>query len=260
MGVPLPSAEIYARAIIAAAISFGDDPEKSITGPRGVARRALAPAACAIASVGQLAIDDVIRPLGVNMVTVRQARVRATEGFVRAEREAQAACRHAGLAPRPSSPPVAALQPAAVEPAPPRPAPPPAAPVVAKVAVEPVRREATAFRDQAARLAELRRDQRPVAAPVHRPAPPPEPARPLNVRPAAPMQTDLETRILEALEGGDAITSQGLATRLDAKESVVISALTHLEARHLIVSAPAPESASRRYVWKVTPIKATAHG
>lgn len=89
----MPSADLYARAIIASAASFGDCPQRAMLAPRGPTRRCLAPAIAAIASVCGVTIRDACGPLGAAANSVPGARNNNPVAFARAQAEAEAAIR-----------------------------------------------------------------------------------------------------------------------------------------------------------------------
>lgn len=126
----MPSADLYARAIIASAVNYGDDPIEALTVKAGLARRCLAPAITGLARGSQTAISDICRTLGYRTTSVSSARQHGGVRFQKAQDAAEEAVRYAlrtkALAERQEAP----LAPAA----PPQPIPAPQAAPVAPVA------------------------------------------------------------------------------------------------------------------------------
>jgi hypothetical protein len=104
------TADLYARAIIAAAASYGDDPVAACEARRGPVRRSLAPAVVALSRVLQKPRREVARALGIDAGNL--ARAEFTPGFEAAFERAEAAVRQA------TSPPVVTVHPPALEPHP----------------------------------------------------------------------------------------------------------------------------------------------
>jgi hypothetical protein len=91
----MPSADLYARAIIASAVSFGDCPERAMLVARGAARRPIAPAIAAIARACDISLAEACRPLDASETAIPRARNNNPVGFARAQAEAEAAIRYA---------------------------------------------------------------------------------------------------------------------------------------------------------------------
>lgn len=113
----MPSADLYARAIIASAVNYGDDPIEALTVKAGLARRCLAPAITGLARGSQTAISDICRTLGYRTTSVSSARQHGGVRFQKAQDAAEEAVRYAlrtkALAERQEAPlaPAAAREP-----------------------------------------------------------------------------------------------------------------------------------------------------
>jgi hypothetical protein len=100
------TADLYARAVIASAVSLGDDPVESLAGPpRKGGRRALAPAASALFDAVRTSMDAVCAPLGLHSTSVFHARQRMSRPFRQAEAAAAEAVRWTLKARPPSAAP-----------------------------------------------------------------------------------------------------------------------------------------------------------
>jgi len=91
----MPSADLYARAIIAAAVNYGDDPIEALTVKSGLARRCVAPAITGLARGSQAAISDICRTLGYRTTSISQARSLGGVRFQKAQDAAEEAVRYA---------------------------------------------------------------------------------------------------------------------------------------------------------------------
>ncbi|MDP1873665.1 hypothetical protein [Phenylobacterium sp.] len=91
----MPSADLYARAIIASAVNYGDDPIEALTVKAGLARRCLAPAITGLARGSQTAISDICRTLGYRTTSISSARQHGGVRFQKAQDAAEEAVRYA---------------------------------------------------------------------------------------------------------------------------------------------------------------------
>jgi hypothetical protein len=98
--------DLFARAVIASAVAFGDDPA-GVLESRGNSRRALAPAASALFEVVKVTMEEACRPLGLRSTTVFHARHRMSPTFRKAEAAAAEAIRWALKAAPVAAPPTA---------------------------------------------------------------------------------------------------------------------------------------------------------
>jgi hypothetical protein len=114
----MPSADLYARAIIASAASFGDCPVVAISNGWGSARRSLAPAVAAIVSTCGVMQKSACKSVGLRSTVVSAARNANPVAFARAQAEAEAAIRYAlrtkALAERHEPPPAPGARPQAI--------------------------------------------------------------------------------------------------------------------------------------------------
>lgn len=113
------TADICARAVIASARVYRDDPIKACTATTGKIRRSLAPAVLALSGVLNLPRPRVAKVFGVSSWTVNQAAASPSPRFI----EAQAAAEGAVLAwsePLAPEPPAPSPPPAGVELPPPQ--------------------------------------------------------------------------------------------------------------------------------------------
>jgi hypothetical protein len=83
MTAPL-TAEIFARAIIAAAVSWGDSPIEAMTTKHKLKRRAMAPAAIGVSQSTGVSLERVAGVLGLKCSNVFTAAERASPGFTKA--------------------------------------------------------------------------------------------------------------------------------------------------------------------------------
>lgn len=90
--IPL-TAELFARAIIASAVSYGDDPVEACTAADRRRRRALAPALYGLREVTGASLATSARILGVNATAAAVSRNRGGERFARAVSAASEALR-----------------------------------------------------------------------------------------------------------------------------------------------------------------------
>lgn len=262
---PPLTADLAARAIIAAAVKYGDDPVVALTADKAAgpfARRCLTPAASAMARECEISMARVGPILGVSGAAIGVARAKGRPGFVAAETSAREALRYAlqwqafGVSPGET---VALRGAASFDPrplpttahlgvyVPPRPTPQGAVkvvPVERPAPPPPARRFIAAVLDEAAP---------PVSGPVLRP--PPRSAPPVGVSSArAPMPTpatSLEGRILAFLTEAGSATTPTLATRLDAKEAGVCSALSVMLSEGRVAADPLPPEGLRAQRWRV---------
>ncbi|MBC7169246.1 hypothetical protein, partial [Phenylobacterium sp.] len=89
------SADLYARAIIAAAISYGDDPVAALETRSGRARRCLAPAITGIARGSGVKLKAVCNTLGYDVTSISRARTANRDQFQKAQDAAEEAVRYA---------------------------------------------------------------------------------------------------------------------------------------------------------------------
>lgn len=90
--VPL-TADLFARAVIAAARSYGDDPVRALEVDRGRTRRCLAPAAAGICRATGASMARVSRIMGVRANNI--ARAKEADGFQLASMAAERAAKFA---------------------------------------------------------------------------------------------------------------------------------------------------------------------
>lgn len=115
MSAPL-TAELFARAIIASAVSFGDDPAEALTTTLRLRRRCLAPAVIGLVRATNVHLDRIAGILALKVSNITAAAERASPGFVRAAEAArEAVALHLGGL-EPEAPAQAYAEPA-VEPA-----------------------------------------------------------------------------------------------------------------------------------------------
>lgn len=98
-GKPALTADLIARAIVAAAQSYGDDPVRALTSKSPPLRRCLSAATGGISLLMEVRADVIAPVLGVGQNTVTSARCRQDERFRAAERAAERAARYAGWRP-----------------------------------------------------------------------------------------------------------------------------------------------------------------
>jgi len=91
----MPSADLYARAIIASALNYGDDPVAALEARSGIVRRCLAPAITGLALGSKTPIAEVCRPLGYRTTSISSARNLGGERYQKAQDAAEEAVRYA---------------------------------------------------------------------------------------------------------------------------------------------------------------------
>jgi hypothetical protein len=232
--IPL-TADLVARAIIAAARAYGDDPVISVTSISTQKRRALSPALSGLNYALDIPLDRLCAIFGMKKSSIHVARAPSVRkpAFTAAEQAAMAAA--GGAAP---------------EPAPPSPEPPlripvefdepqlpaaPAAPADARIDVEP---------GGCAPPVQVGPAKRGPAGPVSSWLQMPQPVR----TEALGSERLLADLVFEALAGGP-LNSMSLSTLIDRKEMAVSSALNQLA--HLGLVAPEPcETGPRKLVWR----------
>jgi hypothetical protein len=255
-------ADVWARAIIAAAAVYGDDPVVAVTSPsaRGrFERRSLAAACCALAEGLGVPVAHAARPLRLNPNVVFRRRTTAAWPFRDALRAARGAVDYAHWRPEAAESALgsasgdldlAGLRAAAMDP---------------DVIVRAV--EAIAPPPVADWQAELAQAVEALPAPVVEP--PPHIARPhapvagrVNLanghafaptfRPGPPPPTQsLEGRILARLAVAPG-SPRGLASILDIKEAFVAQTLRNLGREGLVIAADlAPGQSDRDQAWRV---------
>ncbi len=253
------TADLIARAIIAAARSYGDDPQRALQSRAGTMRRSVMPAVGALLQETDLSRARLGKILDCNPRNL--SRASKAPGYAEAERAARGAVAYArwrpeaaesvvGAAPTPS--PSAGEAPDAVASSPdPEPVAPPSPPAGGEPG------------SLARKLAALHNGKSPSA--IHPPPPTPLPTSPPAQRarepefqrpprpplsPAPPIAGSLETRILELLQEGSANT-QGMATVLDVKESAVCATLRILLHAGQVVADPVPPEGLRAQRWRL---------
>ncbi len=222
LGAPVTlTADLAARAIIAAARSYGDDPVRAYEAQRGVMRRGVTPAAEALADATGLSLSLVARIVGIREQNYYRAR--GTSGYEAARQAASRAIAYAGWRPE-----AVEVEPAGIaedaeidDPGA------DALPVIVETVAHP-------------------RTVGPVAARMQPPPPPP------LGNPARMAQADRPARdlVLEALTERGPLNSQSLATICDRKEMAICAALSALDHEGRVVSR-AVETGARRLVWEL---------
>lgn len=326
--------DLYARAVIAAAVSYGDDPIVAMTSEQYRGRQALVPAAVAISEVLAIDLTVTANVFGLKPNSLRASRAKGSHEFVKAKAAAEealrwslaahakttcnlcgraqalgergwcggcnadlefmaagagvtvdailqdgdlregacrtcmdphllgadgrcAVCRHLvvdgapEVAPPADAPEVEAPQlVVALAPSPPLPTP----PRKAAVSLDALRN----FKAKGGKSAVVHDAPAPRLAgePQFRPAPALSPPVQPKVHVPQLVDTPVSTRLLTALVNGP-LTTMSLASIVNAKESVVISTLQHMESAGQVVSMPAPENAARRFIWAVKDLTAT---
>lgn len=91
----MPSADLYARAIIAAALNYGDDPVAALEARSGIARRCLAPAITGLARGSKKTLAPICAALGYDLTSISRARSSSPERFEKAQASAEEAVRYA---------------------------------------------------------------------------------------------------------------------------------------------------------------------
>lgn len=251
------TADVYARAIVAASAVCGDDPIAACSGAPKLGR-SLTAAASAISKVLNLPIEVVVRPLPVTRQGVFNARWRRCGAFDAAEAAAEKAVAYACWRPEARESVVAAVEPQLVAPEPSAPAPEPE-PVVDPAprpnARETMLRAAVRSRAVVAPSRPTAPDRKPATPPRTVPPVPPAP-RPLRASlpaDAAPAR-DL---VLDRLRAGP-LDSMNLASAIDRKELAVVTALSALKSEGLVADERV-SSGPRGYRWKLT-AKGAARG
>ena len=244
-------ADLWARAIIAAARAYGDDPVEALTSPAGHARaskRRSLPAAClGISEATGLPIGRVAPVLALNPSNVRGQKSKANREFKAAWKAAARAVEYACWRPE-------------------------AAESVAQAAGEltltgaATAEAAPSWEAELARAVEALPEPAPVPPPEPRPAHLSRPHAPLAGRvnlsnghafsPAfrpgpPPLTQSLEGRILAQL-GERPGSPRGLASILDIKESFVAQTLRNLAREGRVTAAElAPGASDRDQAWSV---------
>lgn len=211
------TADLVARAIIAAARIFGDDPVQAMTARRNsMERRVLSAAAGGLNRALKVRLERFDALLGVRPQTVRAARTKKGAVFAQAEQAAARAVAYAGWRPDARISVVS----------------PPAPPAVAAVA--------NAVRVRHPEVAAAP----PTLSPTRfHPAWSPPPKAMANAdRPVSDL-------LLEVLARGPAHT-MNLALMIDRKEMAVVQTLSALAAARKVVSEPLADG-PRRFRWKL---------
>ena len=233
------TADLMARAVIAAAQAYGDDPVTAMTCHRNApARRALSAAVSGICRGVELPMGQVAPLLGVRPATVYTIRTKKDERFGRAELAAMRAVEFALWRPDAAESGVGADgEDDLAEPEP--------EPEVV-VGPEPVEVEAEPAAPSPYDTAHPRLPPAPYtprSGPI---------SAPLAMRPprAAPPPAEAPTSdlLLKALAGGPH-DSMSLAFLIDRKELVVVQSLKQLEHEGRVRSRPV-EGQARAYVWE----------
>ena len=225
-GAVVLTAEVVARAVIAAAASYGDDPVKAMTCARNaITRRTLGAAFGGLQLATEVPLGEFRCGLPVKASTVYTARSQRKPEFLAAQVAAMRAAEFA----------LAELEPEDEDDAP-EDEPDDAAAPAEMVAVEcggcapPVFVGPVLSRPEGQALGRIR---------------PPQPMRPL----APPSERGVRELVLEALEQKGAMDSMNLATAIDRKEMVVVSALANLEHEGL-AAYEVIEDGPRRFKWR----------
>lgn len=225
-----------ARAIIAAARAYGDDPVKAVTSTAHQHRRALTAVADAL-SVPRQPFHPIERMLQVKRGAVYAARCGRAEAYVRARTAAERAIAFAGWRPEAAESVAGPELPADLA----------SAPEPDRIEPEPPLRIPVEF-DEPWLPAEAPVD----AAPAKR-----GPAGPVSswLQMPQPVRTEalgserlLADLVFEALAGGP-LNSMSLSTLIDRKEMAVSSALNQLAHLGLVASEPC-ETGPRKLVWR----------
>lgn len=253
---PVLSADVYARAIIAAARIYGDDPERPFTHPQETkSRRALTAAVSGIVRELGLEAAPVAAVLGVGRSTVFTARCKNAPGFAEAETAVRRAVSYAHWRPEARASVVAGTGEEAL-------------PSLAELGVEADDLQALLERDGVA----------PPLGLMAQPAPAAEPAKPEPVKAAAEAnavrtrppgrsealfardfrnpptvaQADRPTGelLLEVLAEGEPLNTMSLAYRIDRKEMTVTGSLKVLEHQGLVQAEPVT-GGPRAFVWRL---------
>jgi hypothetical protein len=233
------TADLVARAIIAAARSFGDDPVMACTSRAKDKRRSLVAAAGGLAVAGICTARRASAVLGLNPTSVGGARCGRRENFDRAQTAAAEAVRSAAEPP----PALPAAHPApnldklreAVRKQPAR-----EIPITTTAAPLARRAAATApAKGLNPTPSATPRSAGPVSAGLS-----PPPPRALQVAAADRPVTEL---VLEALADGERRDSMSLSSMLDRKEMAVVSALSQLKSERKVVEEPCEGPRRFRY-------------
>lgn len=215
--------ELIARAVIAAAKAYGDDPLKAVAGTGRYERRALTAAVSGLDRAGVPDWRRTARSLGMTVQAVISARTRAQPHFIAAEKAARRAARYAQWRPEAAAAVVAAAQ------------------VVASEA-------------EGANGVHLR--MTPGERVDIAPKPPLRPILRLDIpsatefAPSTPSGPTLTARILGTLAEGPR-APQTLATLLDAKEALVGQSLRVLLHGGQVVAEPLTDKGLRGQMWRL---------
>lgn len=249
-------ADLWARAIIAAARAYGDDPVEALTSPAGHARaskRRSLPAAClGISEATGLSVGRVAPVLALQPSTVRARKVRAPREFKAAWKAAARAIEYACW--RPEAAESVAQAAGRLD-------------LVGSAGAEVITAEAApSWEAELARAVEALPQPAPVPEPEPRPAHLARPHAPLAgrvnlsnghafspaFRPGPPPPTQsLEGRILAQLAERPG-SPRGLASILDIKESFVAQTLRNLAREGRVTAAElAPGASDRDQAWRV---------
>lgn len=250
------TADLCARAVIAAAQAYGDDPVQAcLAAGTAQVRRSLGAAVSGLARATDLPIPRVAGVFGLRPQTIHQARHKKRGDFLRAELAALRAAEFAMWRPEAAesvAPEVEAAAP---------PAETPAAPPELATAPEPAPAPAPVA-SPADTLEKLRVAVRAQPKPAPREIPPPQAAQP---RRAGAISADLSPPrfakapavgerlitdlVLEALAGGPR-DSLNIASVIDRKEMAVVSALSQLKSERKVADEEYAGGA-RRYRWRL---------
>lgn len=232
------TADILARAVIAAARAYGDDPLAVLTAPGRRGRRCLPAAASGVARALRIELRPVCGVLGLAYDSVRAKRSAKIDKFDQVERVVMRAVSYAGWRPEAAAsivvPPAAILKPAPVLKAVPLPKPP------SRRAPE----AAPSFRGGAS-VRELTADEAAQAHARERVRAAQAAAKPV---PWEAGEVSLSDRVLQALADMPASPS-ALAIRLDAKEAPVTGCIRELARQGRIVGLGVPEAGPRFQKW-----------
>lgn len=242
------TADLCARAIIAAARAYGDDPVKACTCARTQQeRRTLCAAAGGLHRGAGISLNRLQPILGVARMTVYTARSKRSPAFEAAEAAAKRAVEFAGWQPQAAASVIggAADDVVVAEPAAPEPESRPAVANLDKLREAVRRQPAIPITTKAEPLAR----RAAATAPAKAPAPAqPRTAGPISAAlapakfappPGPASERPLVELVLEALADGERRDSMSLASMIDRKEMAVVSALSQLKSERRVIEEPA---------------------
>lgn len=224
------TADVMARAVIAAAKAYGDDPIEAFRPGKGAWRRSLLAAADGLSDVSDVSLMRICRSLTVANTSVSRARASNSETFRAASRAASRAANYAGwrLEARETVVEAGGCAP----------------PVIIAPAGEDQLADDSDGDDATTGAANPLPGEGVAAAQASIPRPAPSPPTVSEV-PAA--DRPVRDQVLDALAKG-ALNTLSLAHVVDRKEMTVSSALTELERAGLVESRPVADG-PRRLEW-----------